>query len=92
MSKPTTDDEVLALAEKIKQQRSANVEYARASDLLQQLGLDIDNQTKQIYEVEFRFIADSRRHYSNDSVHFSLCDSPEDLIQLLQNYIAEKTL
>jgi hypothetical protein len=87
-----TEEEVLALAEKIKQQRSVDAEYARAAEKLSRLQFDISNHTKKVYEVELHFKVESLNYWEDKSEHVSLCDSTDDLIQLLQNYIAEKSL
>ena len=87
MSEPTTDDEVLALAEKIKQQRKINAEYSKAYQKLDPLKGAIDKNELTIRHVEVSF---------GTYINTFKVDLPEeaagDLIQFLQNYIAEKNI
>jgi len=88
---PTTDDEVLALAEKIKQQRSVDAVYAGARAQLNELKHDIGNGTKKLcrgVRVEFGTVTPDR--YNNCVEVILPMEAADDLIQSLQNYIAEK--
>jgi|GEM_PF-3941506 len=91
MSKPTTDDEVLALAEKIKQQRKINAEYSKAYQKLDLLEGAIDKNGLTIRHVEVSF-GTLQRSYINTSKVCLPEEAAGDLIQFLQNYIAEKNV
>jgi hypothetical protein len=93
MSKPTTDDEVLALAEKIKKQRKINAEYVTAHSALKELQRDININLKKITRgtrVSFGTIKPCG-YLSKVEVMLPQ-ESADDLIQFCQNYIAEKNV
>ena len=91
MSKPTTDDEVLALAEKIKQQRSIDAKYAKAAEKLSLLKHDIDNGAIKIrYGVSVKFETIQPNGYMTNEKVCLPEEMANDLIQFCQNYIAEK--
>jgi len=88
--KPTTDDEVLALAEKIKQQRSIDKKYAVAAEELRKLDYDIhDHSIKLRHEcyVKFRTVG-TDGHMDHVEVYLPQ-ESGADVIQLLLSYIEE---
>ena len=88
MSKPTTDDEVLALAEKIKKQRVADADYARAYEQL----CDINKHYHDCMScLELTFVTHSDNGIGNHKIGLP-DDMANDLIQFCQNYIAEKNL
>ena len=91
MSKPTTDDEVLALAEKIKQQRKINAEYSKAYQKLDPLKGAIDKNELTIRHVVVSF-GTLQRSYIDTSKVYLPEEAAGDLIQFLQNYIAEKNV
>lgn len=91
MSKPTTDDEVLALAEKIKQQRKINAEYSNAYQKLDLLEGAIDKNGLTIRHVEVSFGTLQGSYMATTEVRLPE-EAAGDLIQLIQNYIAEKNL
>jgi hypothetical protein len=89
MSKPTTDDEVLALAEKIKKQRVAAAAYARAYEQVCNMGQHYHDRMSCL-EITFVVTAD---HGGIGCHRISLPDDmSNDLIQFCQNYIAEKNV
>ena len=104
MNKPTTDDEVLALAEKIKRQRVVDEQYSRVSQQLSHLKFKLDNDAKydfppQVCELFLKFGTNQVGRGYNDrfsgapssAVNVYLPpEAADDLIQFLQNYIAEK--
>ena len=93
MSEPTTDDEVLALAEKIKQQRKIDAEYLTARVALKELEYDLANDIKKITRgtrVSFGTIKPCG--YMGKVEVMLPQESADDLIQFLQNYIAEKNV
>ena len=91
MSKPTTDDEVLPLAEKIKQQRKINAEYSNAYQKLDLLEGAIDKNGLTIRYVEVSFGTLQGSHIDTSKVYLPE-EATGDLIQFLQNYIAEKNV
>ena len=91
MSKPPTDDEVLALAEKIKQQRKINAEYSDAYQGLERLERDIDKNGLTINHACISFGTLQDRHISTFKVYLP-SEMAGDLIQLIQMYIEEKEL
>ena len=88
--KPTTDDEVLALAEKIKQQRSIDKKYAVAAEQLRKLDYDIqDHSIKLRHECSVKFhTAGTDGHMDRVEVQLPP-ESGADLIQPLVDYIEE---
>ena len=93
MSKPTTDDEVLALAEKIKQQRKINAEYSDAAEKLERLERAIDKNALKIRlgpSVTFETVAPD--DYMDTFKVYLPSEMAGDLIQLIQMYIEEKEL
>ena len=92
MSKPTTDDEVLALAEKIKKQRKIDAEYANAAEELSLLKHDIDNGAIILYTASVKFETTQRNGYMATTEVRLPVEMANDLIQSIQNYIEEKEL
>jgi hypothetical protein len=91
MSEPTTDDEVLALAEKIKKQRGIDAEYARAYELACYIGQHYHDRMSCL-EINFVVQADK---WTGGISHHKINlpnDMADDLMQFLQNYIAEKNV
>ena len=91
MSKLTTDDEVLALAEKIKRQRYTDAVYEKASKELRRLEQNIDSHSTALRggaNVSFGTVSDTGYY---DSVKIALPEKGADeLLTLIQDYIAEK--
>jgi hypothetical protein len=85
---PITDDEVLALAEKIKQQRSVDAVYAGAHAQLNELKHDIDNRTKRIHRSVFVDFGTITPDSFIDSVEVTLpMEAADDLIQSLKTIL-----
>jgi len=88
--KPTTDDEVLALAEKIKQQRSIDKKYAVAAEELRKLDYDIhDHSIKVRDECSVKFRTVRTDGYMDHVEVYLPPESGADLTQLLLSYIEE---
>ena len=89
-----TENEVLALAEKIKQQRKIDTEYIKARVALKELKRDINNDTKKISnKVRVSFGTTKPFSGYNSVVDVDLpLEAAGDLMQFLHNYIAEKDL
>ena len=88
-----TENEVLALAEKIKRQRKINAEYSDAAEKLNQIKQGLDNNSLKIHigpGVTFGTVAPDG-HMDAAKVRLPV-EMAGDLIQFLQNYIAEKNL
>ena len=88
-----TDDEVLELAEKIKQQRYIDREYVKARVALNELEYDLANDIKEIrHGVRVAFGTIKPCGYINGVDVDLPVEAADDLIQLLQNYIAKKQI
>ena len=88
-----TDDEVLELAEKIKQQRKINAEYSAAAEKLNQIEQALDNNALKIRlgpSVTFETVAPD--DYMDATKVYLPSEMAGDLIQLIQMYIEEKEL
>ena len=90
----TTDDEVLALAAKIKKQRAVDAIYAAANKELGKLDDDLSrgtNKLRHVIRVMFYTIGSSRNPDHQDGVEIELpIEAGEDIIKLLTNLISEK--
>ena len=88
-----TDDEVLALAEKIKEQRYIDSKYAKASVELKELKHALANDIKEIrHGVRVEFGTIKPCGYINGVDVDLPVEAADDLIQLLQDYIAKKQI
>ena len=90
----TTDDEVLALAAKIKQQREVRAIYATANKELGKLDDDLSTGTKKLHHVtrvNFSTIGSLRSpgHYDNVEIELPI-GAGKDIIRLLTNLISEE--
>ena len=87
MNKLTTDDEVLALAEKITQQRYISTKYAEAYKYTSFL-----NKRCRDGVTNLRILCVAEADHGGQGHHeINLPNEmADDLIQFLQNYIAEK--
>ena len=86
MNKLTTDDEVLALAEKIKKQRVVDTVYAQAYNQVCRIN---SNYIDSVYKVEIACHTKSN-HLGNNMYRVELpCEMAHDLMQFVQDYIAE---
>ena len=87
MSKLTTDDEVLALAEKIKKQRVVDTVYAEAYKEV--VKINSDDYIGSICNLEIT--CNTRSKYGIGTYHVPLPDEmAHDLTRFVQDYIAEK--
>tara|TARA_B100000795_G_scaffold175821_1_gene132847 strand:+ start:261 stop:533 length:273 start_codon:yes stop_codon:yes gene_type:complete len=87
MSKLTTDDEVLALAEKIKKQRVVDTVYAEAYKEV--VKINSDDYIGSICNLEIT--CNTRSKHGIGSYHIPLPDEmAHDLIHFVQDYIADK--
>ena len=94
----TTDDEVLALAAKIKQQRAVRAKRKAAYDKLGQLEDDLSTGTKKLnhfVRVEFLTKGSLRSpdHQAHVTLELPVGDGPdiiEFLSEFLANYISEE--
>ena len=90
----TTDDEVLALAAKIKHRRALDAKRRAASEQLAQLEDDLSTGTTKLrhsVSVEFYTIGSSYRpdHQDHVTLDLPVGDGP-DIIRLLTNLISEE--
>ena len=90
----TTDDEVLALAAKIKKQRAVDAIYAAANKELGKLDDDLSrgtNKLRHVIRVMFYTIGSSRNPDHQDGVEIELpIGAGKDIIRLLTNLISEE--
>lgn len=87
MNKLTTDDEVLALAEKITQQRYTSTVYAKASEQISYMNKHCPDG---ISSLRISCITTTDRGGMGQHEINLPNEIANDLIQFLQNYIAEK--
>jgi len=86
MNKLTTDDEVLALAEKIKKQRVVDTVYAEAYKQVAKIN---DDYYDCVCNLEIT--CNTRSKYGIGTYHVPLPDEmAHDLTRFVQDYIAEK--
>ena len=90
----TTDDEVLALAAKIKKQRVVDAIYAEANKKLGQLENDLSTGTTKLRtstRLVFFTLGSSSNQDQQDSVEIQIpMGAGKDFINLLTNLISEK--
>jgi len=86
MNKLTTDDEVLALAEKIKKQRVVDTVYAEAYKQICEINKDYIGSV-----CNLEITCNTRSKHGIGTYHVPLPDEmATDLTRFVQDYIAEK--
>lgn len=92
MTDTLNDEEILALAEKIKHQRELDRQYGLAFDMIKCLNHELlagSDELRNYVSVEFYTIGVTNKHQSHKTIHLPV-DSGVELIDWLLSHIDSK--